>query len=78
MLELYLGLVPGEAPIDRLVDGAIADPTDQIVGDPITGAIVGIVPADHAEVDPGDRGGLWRRMRTRWTSAQGSAGAARA
>jgi len=69
MHELYLGLVPGEAPIDRLVDGAVADPAtddtvDRIIGDPVTGAILGIVPAGS---DDGD--GLWRRLRMRWTSA---------
>lgn len=74
MVELYFGLVPGEAPIDRLVDGAVADPADHIIGDPVTGAIVGIVPADRGDVDLGDHGGLWRRLRTRWTSAAGSSG----
>jgi hypothetical protein len=89
MLELYLGLVPGEAAIDRLVDGAVADPalaspsgerTDLIVGDPLTGAVVGVVPPDHRnvaaqrDIDPGDGTGLWRRLRIRWTRALGPAG----
>ena len=73
MHELYLGLVPGEAPIDRLVDGAVADPAtddtvdrpgDRIIGDRVTGAILGIVPGGS---DGGD--GLWRRLRMRWTGA---------
>jgi hypothetical protein len=59
MLELYVGLIPGEEPIDRLVDGVVADPAvsaidthlsedlpeDLIVGDPGTGAILAIVAA---------------------------------
>jgi hypothetical protein len=58
MYELYFGLVPGEEPVDRLVDGIIPDPAvidavraeadladaDLIVGDPLTGAIIGRVP----------------------------------
>jgi hypothetical protein len=83
MQELYLGLVPGEASIDRLVDGAVIDPAltpapdaaaDRIIGDPLTGAILGIVPLAHRSVDPGD-GGLWRRLRTRWIGAHDAAGA---
>jgi hypothetical protein len=88
MLETYLGLIPGEAPIDRLVEGVVEDPivaapgadtADLIVGDPLTGAIVGIVPGDRRRAadlragDLADGSGLWRRLRTRWTSARGAA-----
>jgi hypothetical protein len=93
MLELYLGLVPGEAAIDRLIDDAVADPaialpsvdkTDLIVSDPLTGAIVGVVPPDHwpdhqsaapqRDIDPGDGTGLWRRLRIQWSRALGPVG----
>lgn len=54
MQEYYFGLVAGEEPIDRLVDGVIPDPGVRLtpVGDPST------------QVD-----GLWQRMRQRWAVA---------
>lgn len=54
MQEYYFGLVPGEEPIDRLVDGAIPDPGVRLTpaGDPST----------HVA-------GLWQRMRLRWAVA---------
>ncbi len=72
MVELYLGLVPGEAPIDHLIDEAIADPAFCAVSDDIADRIVGSVPAAGRDGDLG--GGLWRHLRTRWTRAQGAPG----
>jgi hypothetical protein len=76
MFELYFGLIPGEAPIDRLADGTIADPAlaiavdaATIVGDPGSGAVLAMIehnrmPAPRASAAPG----LWHHLRTRWTS----------
>ena len=81
MFELYFGLIPGEAPIDRLADGAIADPAlapaidkATIVGDPGSGAVLAMIERDPL---PGARAstapGLWRDLRTRWTSTLATA-----
>jgi hypothetical protein len=70
MLESYLGLIPGEAPIDRLVDGVLPDPADRVIGDPVTGAIIAVIPPPGLAGLPHEApGGLWRRLRTRWIAA---------
>ena len=69
MFELYLGLVPGEAPIDQLIDGAIADPAlarAQPVETVVVGAPAALVARAPANGNVADESGLWRHMLTRW------------
>ncbi|MEJ0068683.1 MAG: hypothetical protein WDO24_08125 [Pseudomonadota bacterium] len=81
MFELHLGLIPGEAPIDRLAAEAIADPAlasaddrATIVGDPVSGAVIAVIdrepsPAARAAAAPG----LWHHLSMRWSSALATA-----
>jgi hypothetical protein len=57
MFEIYLGLVPGDAHIDRLVAGTLPDPALAPVES--ASAVRDLVPPDS----------LWRRMLVRWGSA---------
>ncbi|MEJ0071710.1 MAG: hypothetical protein WDO24_26605 [Pseudomonadota bacterium] len=72
MLESYLGRIPGEEAIDRLVDDVLRDPAladrGLIAGDPVTGTVIGVV-RDPARVFDQPDSGLWQALRQRWTSA---------
>jgi hypothetical protein len=75
MFQTYLGLAPGEAPIDRLVDGVLPDPADRVIGDPLTGAVIAAVPPVGGDLPARDgHDSLWRRLRVRWTRAAIAAG----
>lgn len=67
MFEIYSGFAAGEPVLDRLFDellpAAAPAPRTLVIDDPVTGAIIGVVPLDEAA----PRLGLWRRMLARWT-----------
>lgn len=54
MFELYFGLVPGEEPFDRLIDGTIPDPSliphddsNSVIADPAMGAMPARILPTH-------------------------------
>jgi hypothetical protein len=54
MLEFYFGLVPGEEPVDRLVDGTIPDPSlvphddpNSVIADPAMDAMPAPITRDQ-------------------------------
>jgi hypothetical protein len=69
MLEVYLGLLPGEEPIDRLVDGTIPDPAlaldhapNLVIDDPTTGAVLAVISRQAAPpAGAGASRRLWHR-----------------
>jgi hypothetical protein len=71
MFELYLGLVPGEEPIDRLIDDAMADPTSPGDRPAIDREAIASAAAITCQplADETAGHGLWHRLRARWTDA---------